>query len=329
MTVGVPSAAPARSRRTIPLWQQLLPWVITLACLAYLYTRLNGAAAAEGRALVPYLSGVFASVSWFKWLGLMVPYCLAFFLLDTLVFWRVVNWFNTTIAYTDIVPVRASSYILSILNEQVSKGAVALYLHRRAGVPGWEVGSSMLFIMFCEFYYLLTFATIGVLREWDRFPPVFHAIPWIALPAGLFFVVFHLYFSGRILSGVALRDKPIFHSFRKARLWHYGFVLVMRAPMMLGAILVYTLALRLFGIEAGFGEMAGYLPVIYFGAATPGPMRSVAIVLWVILFPEKPGEITAFGFVQHNFFMLFNAVIGLFFLRKATRELFETPVAPA
>jgi hypothetical protein len=29
-------------------------------------------------------------------------------------------------------------------------------------VPGWQVGSSMLFIMFCEFYYLLAWATLGV-----------------------------------------------------------------------------------------------------------------------------------------------------------------------
>ena len=29
-----------------------------------------------------------------------------------------------------------------------------------------------------------------------------------------------------------------------------------------------------------------------------------------------------FGFVQHNFFLLFNAAIGLLFLRRANRELF-------
>ena len=69
--------------------------------------------------------------------------------------------------------------------------------------------------------------------------------------------------------------------------------------------------------------MLGYLPVIFFGAATPGPMHSVAILFWVLLFPEKPGQMTAFGFVQHNFFIFFNAGIGLLFLRRATRELFE------
>ena len=50
-------------------------------------------------------------------------------------------------------------------------------------------------------------------------------------------------------------------------------------------------------------------------------MRSVAILLWVVLFPERPAEMTTFGFVQHNFFIFFNAGIGLLFLRRATREL--------
>jgi hypothetical protein len=70
------------------------------------------------------------------------------------------------------------------------------------------------------------------------------------------------------------------------------------------------------------GQMLGYLPVIFFGAATPGPMRTVAITLWVILFPGNEGEMATFGFVQHNFFIFFNAAIGLLFLRRANRELF-------
>ena len=51
-------------------------------------------------------------------------------------------------------------------------------------------------------------------------------------------------------------------------------------------------------------------------------MRTVAITLWVILFPGNEGEMAAFGFVQHNFFIFFNAAIGLLFLRRANRELF-------
>ena len=220
----------------------------------------------------------------------------------------------------------ASAYILSLINEQVSKGAIALYLNRRDGVPGWEVGSSMIFIMFCEIYSLIAWGTIGALWQWSHIPAEFHAIPWVALGAAIFFVLFHLFFSGKIGKGIALREKPIFRSFRLAKVWQYGAILLMRAPLMIAGVIVYTLVLRLFGGNVGFGEMLGYLPVVFMGAAMPGPMHSVAIVFWVRLFPEMPGQMAAFGFVQHNFFVLFNAAVGLLFLRRANREIFpESP----
>jgi hypothetical protein len=321
MSPAPPATASPRARRT-PFWQQLLPWLVTAACFAYLYARLERAAAAGGQRLLPYLTAVFAEVSWARWLALMLPYCLLFLLIDSLIVWRVITWFNTRLRYRDVLPIRASAYILSIVNEQVSKGAIALYLSRREGVPAWEVGSSMLFVMFCEYYYLLGWATVGVLLQWDRFPAIFHVIPWIAAASAAFFVLFHLFFTGRIGAGRALRERPIFRSFRLARVWQYAGVIALRSPAMLAAVVVYTLALGLFGVHASVGQMLGYLPVIFFGAATPGPMHSVAIVLWVLLFPERPAEMTTFGFVQHNFFVLFNAAVGLLFLRRATRALF-------
>jgi hypothetical protein len=42
-----------------------------------------------------------------------------------------------------------------------------------------------------------------------------------------------------------------------------------------------------------------------------------------VLFPGHEGEVTTFAFLQHNFFVFFNATIGLIFLRRAYRELFE------
>jgi hypothetical protein len=321
-STSIPSTAGGKKPK---LWQRLLPFLITAACFAYLYTRLDRAAVAEGSRLLPYLLKSFENVSWSRWLALMIPYCILYLLFDSLVVWSAINWFNAKIRYADILPIRASAYILSLVNEQVSKGAIALYLNRRDGVPGWEIGSSMLFIMFCEYYSLMLWATIGVLLRWGSFPPAFHLIPWIALASVAFFVLFHLFFSGKIGSGMALRDRPIFRAFRLAKVWQYGAVIAMRAPLVIAGVVVYTLALRLFGGTISFGEMLGYLPVIFFGAAMPGPMHSVAILFWVLLFPDKPGQMTAFGFVMHNFFIFFNAGIGLLFLRRATRELFEHP----
>ncbi len=309
-------------RRPRPLWQRALPWVVTFACFSYLYAQVDRQAAREGQSAIPFLASVFADVSWWQWLALMVPYSVFFFLVDSLVVWRTITWFNTRVSYADVLPIRGSAYIISILNEQVGKGAMALYLNRRDGVPGWQVGSSMLFIMFCEFFYLLSWATVGVLLRWDELPEVFHSIPIIALGAALFFAAWVLYFRGKIAPGMRLRDREILHAFRSARARQYGLIILLRSPALLAAVVVYTRALELFGVDVEMLDMLGYLPVIFFGAAVPGPFRAVAIALWTQLFPENPGQMAAFGLVQHNFFIFFNAAIGLVFLRRANRELF-------
>jgi hypothetical protein len=316
------SAPASEAARPLRAWQRALPWLVTLSCFVYLYFRIAGAAARAGQDPIAYLAAVFAGVSWGAWLALMIPYSVFFFLIDTLVVWRIINWFNASVRYRDLLPIRGSAYILSIVNEQVGKGAMALYLNRRDGVPGWEVGSSMLFVMFCEFYYLLLWASIGWMLRGDALPQVFALIPWLAVGAAVFGALWLAFWSGRLWPGLALRERPILLAFRKARLRHYLGVVVLRSPALLAAVVVYTLALSLFGVEVGLAEMLGYLPVIFFGAAVPTPMRAAAITLWVTLFPDRPAEMAAFGIVQHNFFIFFNAAIGVLFLRRANRELF-------
>jgi hypothetical protein len=321
------SEAPARPQAK--LWQKALPWLITLVCFGFLWSRVHGAAARAGMDVGAYMARVLASVRWGPWLGLMVPYSLLFLLIDTLVIWRVIRWFNAPVRIRDVLPIRASSYILSIVNEQVGKGTIALYMNKRHGIPGWEVGSSMLFIMFCEFYYLLAWATLGYLLSGPTLPTEFHVIPIVAAAALLFFALWCAFFGGPLGRGVALRDRPILRAFRLARPWQYFAVMLLRSPAMIAAIVVYSIAAGLFGIPVDLRTMAGILPVIFFGAAVPGPMRTVAITMWVMLFPDHVGEVTTFAFLQHNFFVLFNASIGLLFLRRAYRELFEGRPASA
>ncbi|MDB2444028.1 hypothetical protein N9X66_02670 [Gammaproteobacteria bacterium] len=296
--------------------------ILTLACFAYLYGRLNGAAARDGMDLASYMADVFATVNWAPWLLLMVGYSLFYFAVDTLVVTRALNWFVADIKYKDIAPIRASAYIISIFNEQIGKGAMAFYLNKRDKIPGWEVSSVMLFIMFCEVFYLLVWATIGYTVAGTSLPDAFSLVPIFAAGAACFFIIWVAYFNGSIFQKSELRDRRVFHAFRQAKLWHYGAFLVLRSPALLAAIVVYTVALQLFGVPASLLELLPYLPVVFFAAAVPTPMRAAAITFWVILFPDNEGQMAAFGFVQHNFFILFNAAIGLVFWRRAQRELF-------
>lgn len=317
----MPEGPPTQGRRKQSTLQRVVMLAITVACFVYLYFRVAGAAQREGMSLVDYMAGVFAGVAWLPWLFLMMAYSFLYFLIDTLVVTKALSWFIKKIRFRDIMPIRASSYIISIFNEQIGKGAMAYYLYRRDRVPGWEVGSVMLFIMFCEVFYLLTWATIGYFVTQDVLPEVFGLIPVIAAGAAVFLVLWILYFDGKILPGNALRERRILDSFRQAKAWHYGAFFLLRSPALISAVVVYTVALRLFGVEASFLNLLGFLPVIFFAATIPTPMRAAAVTSWVILFPSNEGQMAAFGLVQHNFFIFFNALIGLVFWPRAQREL--------
>ncbi|MEQ8407762.1 MAG: hypothetical protein RKH07_05760 [Gammaproteobacteria bacterium] len=296
--------------------------ILTALCFAYLYYRLNGAAMRSGVSLPEYMADVFAAVEWVPWLALMIGYSLFYFLIDTLVVTRALNWFVAPIRYKNILPIRASAYIISIFNEQIGKGAMAYYLNKRDKIPGWEVGSVMLFIMFCEIFYLLVWATIGFVFSAGELPPAFQILPYISVVALVVLVLWILYFNGTILPNNKFRERRLLDAFRQATPIHYVLFFLLRSPALIAAIVVYTTALNLFGVEASILTLLPYLPVIFFAAAVPTPMRAAAITIWVVLFPENEGAMAAFGFVQHNFFILFNALIGLVFWRRAQRELF-------
>jgi hypothetical protein len=319
-----PAATEGAARPKGVVARHALPWAITLACFAYLYARI-GRGAPPGQSVPAYLASIFAGVDWAAWLALMIPYSLLYLFVDTAVLWRVVTWFNTRVSYRELLPIRASAYIISILNEQVGKGAIGWYLNRTHGVPGWQVAGSMLFIMLCEPLYLLLWATLGVQLTWDRLPGVFHVIPAIALGATLVVAVIVAFFRLPAFANVALRERQLFHAFRQARPYQYLAILALRSPALLAAVYVYSKSAALFGVEIPLADMLGFLPVIFFGTFVPGPFRAAAVTMWTVLFPEHTAQMAVFGLVMHNFFVLFNAAIGAVFLPKANAELARPP----
>ena len=119
----------------------------------------------------------------------------------------------------------------------------------------------------------------------------------------------------------SIRDTQLFRAFRSARPIHYLLIVLFKAPNLIGAVAIYTIALGLFNVGVEFGQMLAFLPVIFLAAALPLPFHAGALLLWTVLFPDYP-EVGVFSLVMHTFFVLFNAVIGLLFLPVANRELF-------
>ncbi len=304
---------------------RIATWVLAAGCFYLVYTKIGEAAARRDLNAWQYLVEFFGDANWLFWLALMIPYSVFFFLVDSHVTWRVVRWFNApNLRFTSMLPIRASAYILSLVNEQVGKGAMTLYLLRHHKVPGWRALSSMILLGLMEIFQLLLFSAIGVALNFHLVVEASSDWPLdIILPAVMIFAFAYLplhiaYF--RTGAG-GLREKPILTAFRQARSVHYLLIVLFKAPNLIGAVIVYTFALDLFQVEVSLGQMLAFLPVIFLAAALPLPFHAGALVLWTVLFPDYP-EVAAFSLVMHTFFVVFNAVIGVMFLPRANRELF-------
>lgn len=303
-------------------------WLLAAGCFWLVFGKIEAAAAREGLGTLGYLARFFGDANWLAWLALMIPYSCFFFLVDAHVTWRVVRWFNAPdFRFARMLPIRASAYILSLVNEQVGKGAITLYLWRRHAVPAWQALSSMVLLGMMEIYQLLLFSAVGTALYFELVVAASTALPLAQILIGVYAVAalyfpLHLaWFRGYLPFGARVRDAQIFLAFRRARLHQYLLVVLFKAPNLLGAVFVYTFALDLFNVDVAFGQMLAFLPVIFLAAALPLPFHAGALLLWTVLFPDYP-EVGAFSLVMHTFFVLFNAAIGLVFLPRANRELF-------
>lgn len=304
-------------------------WLITVLCFYLVFSRTQATAAREGLSVADYLLRFFADADWTVWLMVMIPYSLFFFSVDSHASWRAIRWFNAPhLRLTQVLPIRASAYILSLLNEQVGKGAMSLYLAKRHEVPGWQALSTMVMLGLMEIYQLLFFSGIGVLLYYELVQEASTQVrldlilPTVFGLAVCYLPLHILFFRGAFGAFPKIRDAQIFRAFREARPIHYLLLLLFKAPNLLGAVMVYTFALQLFNVDVGFGQMLAFLPVIFLAAALPLPFHAGALLLWTVLFPEFP-EVGVFSLIMHTFFVLFNAAIGVVFLPKANAELFD------
>jgi len=308
-TERVRAGAGHRHRRPLA---HIVPWIVTTAIFAAIFSRVplrSVWAALAGARLPPYLA-------------IMVPYSVAYLLVDTFCLTRVLNWFNTRIAYRDVLPIRASTYLLTIINAPLGQGGIALYLNRREGIPLLEVGSSVLFMMFVELYQLAFFATLGLALATRPID-----LPFMRVALVLFgYLALHLLFFRIAAPRLAwVQRTRLLRSFMLARPWQYVLLLLYKSPNFLMATVVYYFALQCFGMRLPYLDLVLYLPIIFFSAALPIGVAHLGApqALWLYFFGRHAPEagLLAFSLATHFTFMILNASLGLLFLPRASHEL--------
>jgi hypothetical protein len=91
----------------------------------------------------------------------MAPYSLFYCAIDAAVVRQAVSWFNVPVRYADILPIRATTYILTLLNTQLGQGGLAVFLHKRYGLPFWQITGTVVVLMLVEMYQLALYSFVG------------------------------------------------------------------------------------------------------------------------------------------------------------------------
>lgn len=267
-----------------------------------------------------------ADADYVHFFGALLPFSIAYFALDTLVLLAVVRWFHGPLRYTDLLPVRAVDYLISVLNHKVSQGAIVVYLSRRLGAPILELASSILFLDLLQKTHLVFWASVGMGLVASRIPrplflvPVAVAFAWCALL---------LYMKGRLRSLGRILEPPewrLFRTFRISPLKRYIQVLLLKAPLLIASAAVHSWAIRSFGIELPFLSLLATLPIIFLVGALPITVAHLGTTqaAWIYFYGDTAGAsaLLAYSLAAHLTFMLGNAALGLVFLPRAYRELF-------
>jgi hypothetical protein len=277
---------------------------------------------------VPFgaLTSALADADYVTFLALMIPNTVFYFAWDTLVLAVVIRWFHGPVAYRDLLPVRAASYVVGFFNTNLGRGALAAYLCRRLHAPFLELGSSVLFLVLTEYTQLVLWALLGIFGfRADVTPSLLAAAAAIVV----FWIVVRWLIAPRARSMAGLRT--IFRTFRLATTTRYLEVVLLRAPMFFASLVLHYYAAHAFGIRIPFAQLLTFLPVIFMLAALPVTVAHLGTTqaAWIFFFGQyaPAPRLLAFSLAAHLVFASTRALVGVAWLPIAYRELIPDTVA--
>ena len=257
-------------------------------------------------------------------LALMGCFSICFFLMDTFVLSKMIRWFHGPLTFRTLLPVRAVTYVVSIINTQLAQVALALYFHRRFQTPLAEITSTVAMLILLEVTNLISFATIGVIAFPGGAPLVLIILP---LGLGCFWIFITQVARGGLgVIGEKIGSHTLLKTFRAVRFRQGLLVLALKGSVFLLSLFVHKYALTLFGMDIPLLRLLTFLPLVFMIGALPVTVAHLGTsqAAWIFFFKDYAAEadLLAYSLVSHLTFMLANGTIGLLFMPKAYADLF-------
>ena len=296
---------------------------------------------------IPYqrLLAALGEANYVRFLALMIPNTVIYVAWDTLVLAVAVRWFHGPVRYRDLLPLRAASYIVSVLNTNAGRGALAVLVGRLLDRPFLQVGSTVIFLVLTEYTHLVAWATLGIVAFGSELT---RPLLWVPPAVAAFWLLFFAY--ARV--GRSYQSDPpaptvtilisrwltapwrgaLLRTFRLAPARRYVEIVLLRAPMFFVSLCLYYFAAPAFGFSIPFDHMLTFLPVVFMVAALPITVARLGTTqaAWILLFGGfAPAErLLAFSLATALTFALTRALVGVMLLPLAYRDLMEPARAP-
>jgi hypothetical protein len=159
---------------------------------------------------------------------------------------------------------------------------------------------------------------VGALR-------IAYVVAWLTLAATIIFLA-RARQSDRLRAWMRTSQLgPLAGTSFAARPRDYVIVVLIKAPSFLMSLLTQYFALSLCGITIPFVKLVLFLPLVFLAAALPIAVAHLGTsqAAWLFFFSAnaRGAKILAYSLAAHFTFMFCNALIGVCFLPRATREL--------
>jgi hypothetical protein len=308
-----PEAAAAPGPRGVAAY--VWPWLVALAILAFLFTRIPRQALFHALETGPWLSlGLYTAVQWLLVLS-ADSYAIQIALAIT----------GFRQRYSRIFLARGATYMLGIFNYALGQGALGVYL-QRSGVKALRATGNVLFLMMVNLGVLLIIAACGF---WAGGSPQTAHVNLSPLFYGLGLGLV-LYLAAIGWQPRSLQDYQVLAPLLQAGLKGHLRAAAGRLPHLLFLVLAYWGALRLWGIPVPLAQGLALVPVVLFINAVPitplglGTTQAALVLLFSPYVPLADPEVQAavvlaFSLIYYICGLVAQAGIGLWCFQKIRR----------
>jgi hypothetical protein len=260
------SSSDAGRLRASVIAKKIAPYFIAALALGWVLRKIDPQKLRDALSHAPI--GLFLFVS----AVMLIINCAA----DTFAMSAVFGRFGCKVPYRDLYLVRASTYLLAVVNYHVGQAAIVGYLYRVRRVPLLRASGWILFIIGINVGTLFLLASAGAARTTGEL----ELLRWIPLVCGIGIVVYAalLTFKPRILAERTLL-KPLF----EMGIPGHAYGVLVRLPHIAVLLLWHTVSLWMFGVHVPVSAALLYLPAYFAISSLPVNVNGLGVAQMVAL----------------------------------------------